>query len=122
MRVRVEQLERANATLRGKSREVTRAAKMAATRIAELEEQVARLEKQIAARSVPGRSSQPAASANGRRRPPQREIDPGDAVPQGVAVADPVPADLEAEVARGNLEAHLGSDPAPPDADEAQPA
>ena len=109
LRARVEQLERANATLRAKSREATRAAKMAAARTAELEEQVARLEKQIAARSVPDRTSQPAAPAKGRRRTTQREIDPGDAVPQGVAVAEPAPADLEADVARDNLEAHLGT-------------
>ena len=100
LRARVEQLERANLTLRGKSREASRANKMAATRIAELEEQVVRLEQQIAAQPAASGGGQPAASAKGRRRTPRREIDPGDAVPPGVAVADPAPADLEAEVAR----------------------
>jgi hypothetical protein len=100
LRARVEQLERANTTLRGKSREATRAAKIAATRIAELEEQVARLEKQIAA--------QPAASTKGRRLTPQREIGPGDAVPSGVAVAEPMLTDLETEVASYRMHSTRG--------------
>ena len=38
---------------------------------------------------------------------PTRDIEPGDAVPPGVAPADPEPADGEAEIGRENLEAHL---------------
>ena len=40
LRAQVEKLERTNATLRAKGREATQAAKTAAARIAELEEQV----------------------------------------------------------------------------------
>jgi hypothetical protein len=38
-------------------------------------------------------------------------MDPGDAVPSGVAVEEPAPLDLEAETARENLEQHLGDEP-----------
>jgi hypothetical protein len=38
----------------------------------------------------------------------RREIDPGDAVPPGVAVEEPAALDLEAETALENLEEHLG--------------
>jgi hypothetical protein len=37
-------------------------------------------------------------------------IDPGDAVPPGVAVQEPAPLDAEAEIARENLEEKLGSE------------
>ena len=55
----MEKLERANATLRAKSRETNRAAKSSAARIAELEGEVARLEKKVA--------SQAAAAARGAK-------------------------------------------------------
>jgi hypothetical protein len=48
LRALVEKLEATNATLRTKNREANRAAKTAAARIAELEDQVARLEQQAA--------------------------------------------------------------------------
>src|ERR1700750_2578075 len=48
LRARVEALERANATLRAKNRDANRAAKTVAARIAELEDQVAQLEKRVA--------------------------------------------------------------------------
>ena len=86
LRARLEKLERANAALRAKSREANRAAKTAAARIAELEDQVAQLER-------------------------ERGIDPGDAVPPGVAVEEPAlldALDAEAETALENLEHHLG--------------
>jgi len=47
LRAQVQKLEQTNATLRAKSRETTRAAKTAAARVAELEDEVARLEKQV---------------------------------------------------------------------------
>ena len=49
LRTQVEKLERANANLRAKNREGSREAKTTAARIAELAEQVARLEKQLVA-------------------------------------------------------------------------
>jgi len=109
LRAQLEKLERANATLRAKSRDANRAAKTAAARIAELEEQVERLDKEIARQTVPSDGGPTAASAprSTRRR---RAIDPGDAVPPGVAVEEPAPLDAEAETALENLEHHLGGE------------
>ena len=101
--MRVEALERANPTLRAKSREANRAAKTAAARIAELEDQVAQLEQRLASAQP-----KPPPSAPARRKRRSREIDPGDAVPEGVAVQEPAPLDEEAETALENLTAHLG--------------
>jgi hypothetical protein len=117
LRAQVEKLERGNATLRAKSREANRTAKTTAARVAELEEQVARLEKQLTAqandaagggggRSAP--ASKPALPSKSGRRPKRREINPGDALPPGVAVEEPALPDPEAETARENLEEKLG--------------
>ncbi len=102
LRVQVEKLEQTVATLRTKGREATRAAKTAAARIAELEGEVATLQKQVA--------SQAATTKRSVKKPAARErsIDPGDAVPPGVAVADPEPIDGEAETVLENLQKHLG--------------
>ena len=106
LRARVEALERANATLRTKNREAGRAAKTAAARIAELEDQVARLENQAAPPPAPAKdSSKPTAPARSKRQ--RRGVDPGDAVPPGVAVQEPAPPDEAAETALENLEEHL---------------
>src|SRR4051812_26438274 len=104
LRARVEALEGVNAALRSKSRDANRAAKTAAARIAELEDQVAQLEKRLASAQPKPKSSAP---SRGQRR--SREIDPGDAVPEGVAVQDPAPLDEEAETALENLTEHLGA-------------
>ena len=108
LRAQVEKLERTNATLRVKGREATLVAKTAAARIAELEELVARLEKQVAAQTMRAGGSQPASPPKSPRRAKRREIDPGDAVPPGVAVLEHAEPDPEAETARENLEEHLG--------------
>src|SRR5689334_17164307 len=104
LRTRVEALERTNATLRARNRDANRAAKTAAARIAELEDQVAQLEKRVAAAQ---RQSKPSAASPRKRR--SREIDPGDAVPPGVAVQEPAPLDEEAETALENLTEHLAA-------------
>lgn len=111
LRAQGEKLERANGLLRSKNREANRAAKVAAARIAELEGQVADLEKRAAAATTPVQPSEtaigtPVKSGRGKRR--DRVIDPGDAVPPGVAVQQPAPPpDAEATKARENLEKHL---------------
>ena len=64
-----------------------------AARLAALEARVARLEEQV------GRL------ARGGRR--GRDIDPGDAVPPGVAVLEPEPMDAEAEAALDAIEKHI---------------
>src|SRR5208283_2746152 len=112
LRARVEQLERTNATLRTKSREANRAAKMAAARIAELEDQVARLENQ-AAPPRPAAAAAPAPATRGptpaapvRSNRPRRGVDPGDVVPPGAAVEAPAPLDEEAATTLENPEEH----------------
>jgi len=103
----VAKLERANETLRAKSRDAGRAAKTAAARIAELEDQVARLGKRMAAQETAAEGGQTVPSPKGRRRAKHREIDPGDAVPPGVAVEEPAPLLWEAETVSDNREEHL---------------
>jgi chromosome segregation ATPase len=102
LRARVETLERTNATLRAKNRDANRAAKTAAARIAELEDQVTQLEKRVASAQPKPKRSTP--SPRKRR---SHEIDPGDAVPPGVAVQEPAPLDKEAETALENLTENL---------------
>ena len=102
LRTQVEKLEQAVATLRAKGREATKAAKASAARIAELEDEVAALEKQVASQAASAKRS--ATKAAGRK---SRDIDPGDAVPPGVAVQEPEPMDEEAEKALESPE-HLG--------------
>jgi hypothetical protein len=106
LRAQVEKLEGLVVTLRAKSRETNKAAKAAMARIAELEAQVAQLEKKAAAVPAPARQPKPTKPLPARRQ--GREIDPGDAVPPGVAVQEPAPLDEEAETALENLEEHLG--------------
>jgi hypothetical protein len=108
LRAEVIKLEAANAKLRAKSRETNKVAKLAAKHIVELEERVARLEKEAEtdrASSSALVEAKPAAPARKTRQP--RTIDPGDAVPPGVAVLDPAPMDEEAEAALENLEHNL---------------
>lgn len=105
LRARVETLERANAAVRAKNRDANRAARTAATRIAELEDQVTQLEKHLASAR---RKAAPSAASPRKRR--SREIDPGDAVPEGVAVQEPAPPDVETETVLENLTEHLKAD------------
>ena len=105
LRANVEKLEQLVATLRAKSREANKMAKAATARISELEAEVARLEKKAAAASPSAREQKPARVTRGRNK--SREIDPGDAVPPGVAVEEPAPLDEEAETALDNLDRHL---------------
>ena len=104
LRGQIERLEQLVGTLRAKSRETNKVAKVAAARIAELEAQVIQLEKAAAAAPAP----QPKLAKPTRPKRQGREIDPGDAVPPGVAVQEPAPLDEEAETALENLEDHLG--------------
>jgi hypothetical protein len=103
LRAQVEKLQQLVTTLRAKSRESNKSAKAATARIAELETQVVQSEKRSAA--APASLQQPK-PARAKRR--SREIDPGDAVPPGVAVQESAPLDEEAETALENLEEHLG--------------
>ena len=107
LRAQLEKLERSNAKLRAKSREGNREAKSFAARIAELEEEVARLEKRVASQAATaGRGLKPRADLRGKRY----SHDPGDAVPSGVAVENPAPLDAEADSARDNLGKQLGGE------------
>jgi hypothetical protein len=103
LRAQLEKLQRANATLRAKNREASRATRTAAARIAELEEEVARLQRESAPQPAPGNRGPTLVRAKRQ----SRRIDPGDAVPPAVAVEEPATLDDEAETVRKNLEAHL---------------
>ena len=103
LRGQVEKLERANTTLRAKSREANRDAKSSAARVAELEGEVARLEKKLASQAKSAQSPpKPRTVVRGTRQ--SAGIDPGDAVPPGVAVQESAPLDAETETARENLD------------------
>ncbi len=104
----MEELQAAKAALQAKGREASRAAKLAERRIAELEAQVEHLQEEAAKTAVPAVQEEEAKRPR-RGRPPGRKnaIDPGDAVPPGVAVEEPEPMDPEAEAARDALDKHL---------------
>ena len=108
LRAQVEKLEAANAKLRANSRDTNKAAKLATKRIAELEAQVGQLESDAATgRAAAVARAEPKTAAPSRKTRRPRTIDPGDAVPPGVAVIAPAPMDAEAEAARDNLEHNL---------------
>lgn len=108
LRAQVEKLERANAALRAKSREINKMAKTAAARTAELEDRVAQLEKDAAAAPAPRTSNpKPKSPASNRSERQSESVDPGDA-PPGVAVEQPGSLDDDARTALQNLEEHLG--------------
>lgn len=106
LRARVEKLERANTLLRAKGREANRAAKTADARIAELEAEVEGLERRVAAQAGAAKRG---AKRTAAREPASTSIDPGDAVPEGVAVSEPAPLDEEAKTVLENLDEHLGN-------------
>ncbi len=104
------------ATLRARSRDAVRAAKQAMARIEELEaELVAKLAATASQPTKPApkpatKADAPAAPRKTRARRGQAtsdERDTGDAVPPGVAVAEPEPMDGEVTTAFENLQAHL---------------
>ena len=107
LRAHIEKLEVANAALKAKSRETNRAAKVANKRIDELETELARLQEQTARQSIAPKAEKVARRGRQARG---REIDPGDAVPPGVAVLEPEPLDAEAEAARDALEENLSGE------------
>jgi hypothetical protein len=111
LRALVEKLEASNATLRTKNRGANRAAKITAARIAELEQQVAQLEKQAPLPpSAPPSSAKksrpkPVVPARGKRQ--RRVVDPGDSVPPNVAVDEAAHPDEAAETTLENPEKTL---------------
>ena len=105
LRAQVEKLELTVTTLRAKGREANKAAKVSTARIAELEGQVAQLEEKLASATAQVPQAAPPKAPRAKRQ--AREIDPGDAVPPGVAVQEPAPLDEEAKSVLENLE-HLG--------------
>jgi hypothetical protein len=95
----VEKHKHANATLRARSREANRTAKQAAARIAQLEDRVAKLERQVPERAAPANQGN-TLPTKGRPRRRRVERDSRDAVPPGVSVEEPPPLDEEAETTR----------------------
>ncbi len=107
--LQVEKLERTNASLRKKNKDLRRAASDATERVAELEITVTRFEQRSAkeasrdaardAASDAPKASRPSQKRQAAERAPKRNArkhdaskrDPGDAVPPGVAVEQPEP-------------------------------
>ena len=107
LRAQVAKLEGSNATLRAKSRDMNRAIKAANSRIAELEAEIAELREQVAATEAVNETTEAPKASRRARTTRKAPIDPGDAVPPGVAVAEPQPLDEEAQAARDALEEKL---------------
>ena len=96
LRVQVEKLERANATLRAKNRDANRTSKAVTARIAELEEHVAKLEKK--ASQAPSANEEQAAKPSRAKRQ-SRGVDHNNPTPAGVADQKPAPVHEEGEAA-----------------------
>jgi ribosomal protein L29 len=107
LRAQVAKLEGSNATLKAKSRDMNRTIKAANSRIAELETELAELREQAAAVQVVANPVKEAKAPRAARTSRKAPIDPGDAVPPGVAVEEPQPLDEEAQMAQDALEEHL---------------
>ena len=116
LRAQVEKLERTVATLRARSRDAVRAVKEALAKVEELEARLAAKPTATASQPArrapkpPAKADAPVAPRMTRARRGQAmsdDRDPGDAVPPGVAVAEPEPMDKEATTAFENLQAHL---------------
>ncbi|HYZ20606.1 MAG TPA: hypothetical protein VE690_00485 [Rhodopila sp.] len=100
---RLEQLEKAHATLRTRQQAAARAAKACEARLVELEARMDAVEQRVArAERAVQRTAKPASRPRPTRR--SREVDPGDSVPEGVAVREPEPLDQEAEAALEQLQ------------------
>jgi hypothetical protein len=103
LRVQVEKLECANATLRAKNRETNRTAKAATARIAELEESVARLTKKAASQTPSANGEKAVKPSHAKRQ--SRSVDHDHAAPAGTADQKPAPLD---EAGEAVLEEQLG--------------
>jgi hypothetical protein len=100
LREHLQQLENANAKLGGRQQAADRSAKILDARLSELEARMAVLEERMTRSERTG--EKPARRPRATRR--SRDIDPGDSVPEGVAVQDPEPLDEEAEAALEHLQ------------------
>lgn len=89
LRAQVEKLEKTVASLRLKNRELKRVSGAEAGRVEELERMVAKLERKLALQETPAAETKPRRNYTRRRK--SGDIDPGDAVPPGVAVDEPEP-------------------------------
>ena len=107
LRAQVAELEGSNATLKAKSRDMNRMIKAANSRIADLETELAELREQAAAVQVVANPVKEAKAPRAARTSRKAPIDPGDAVPPGVAVEELQPLDEEAQMAQDALEEHL---------------
>jgi predicted nuclease with TOPRIM domain len=96
----LKELEKANAKLRGRQQAADRSAKILEVRLSELEARLAVLEERIMQSERTGEK----VARRPRTTRRSRDIDPGDSVPEGVAVQDPEPLDEEAEAALEHLQ------------------
>lgn len=100
LRAQVAKLESTVATLRAKSRELTRSAKVANARVSELEAGATQTQVVSVGRTT-GNSAKATKGARASVASRLRAVDPGNTVPPGVAVAEPQPLDDEARPAKG---------------------
>jgi Tfp pilus assembly protein PilX len=91
------------------SRDMNRAFKAANSRIADVETEIAELREQAAATQAAATPVKEARAPRAARAARKTTIDPGDAVPAGVAVEEPQPLDEEAQTAQDALEERLSA-------------
>ena len=105
LKAQIETLEKTVIAIRTKSRATEKQLQLAEARIADLEDGIQTVATDLA--GVVALLQSTAVAEADAAMPEEKEIDPGDAVPPGVAVQEPAVADAEAEEARENLEEHL---------------
>lgn len=88
-------------------RDMNRACKAANNRIADFETELAELREQAARAQAAAKPVKEAKAPRAARASQNTTIDPGDAVPPGVAVEEPQPLDEEDRAARDASEEHL---------------
>jgi hypothetical protein len=106
LKAQVETLERIVATLRAKNKESSKLAKAAAMRISEVEARLVELEERLVAASASALQLRGAEAIGIGSR--VDDLDPGDALPPGVAVQEPARLDEGAVAALEKLEDHSG--------------
>ena len=104
LKAQVETLERIVATHRAKNNESSKLAEAAAMRISEVEARLVELEGRLASASALQLRGAETTGIGSR----VDDLDPGDAVPPGVAVHEPARLDEEAVAALEKLEDHSG--------------
>ena len=107
LEIQVEQLEQKAASQKAPAKAAPQKAEPKKAEPKKVESKKAEPAKPVSAKPASAKAGK-ATPARSRRQ--KSEIDPGDAVPPGVAVENPQPMDEEARTAKENLEEHLSGD------------